>query len=336
MSADLETNLAADPSQLASQARRVAVGDLPTDVSVEKRAAYIDKWLRWGQSDSPHSRKQWAFLARDKRLDRDRWALDLWRSIVDREGKNRFAKDILEQRVPWSFYQQRFFGWFLGRFNVQAALAIFLPRWLAAAFHYTLSLVMVAAAFASLSAWKDNPDLPLRTFGGLLVFLVIVGLVFAIPRNGLPLYAYFNSLIPRLAAAVGIGYLFLFSAPHLVQMLNAYEPARHIWIAVAALTSAAWFYLMFHIHRRVEPPLALRALLRRSFSVLVLAVAYSALELLVVAPILFSKPFLFGVPPKDCAVHTDLHRLALCAAIALNLGVVLQLAWDEKPLTEPL
>jgi hypothetical protein len=323
--------------ELAGKAQRVLCGVcLPDEYrDVEKRARLIDNWLRWGQSDDPEARKRWAYLAFEGRLgDRDRWLLGLWRSILENKHPNHPCNEMI---APWlrDYYQSHFFGWFLRRFDVQSALAVFIPRWLSGVLHYGLALVVALVAFANLK-WSYAPAL--AVFLGLLGLLLSVGLVAALPGSDLKLYAYFNSLIPRLGAAVGIGYVFLFSAPHLVQMLNASQrPQRDFWLSAAALIVAALLYLMFHISRRVYPRLSIPALLQRSFSILLLAVAYSALELLIAAPLLFSIPFLCGIKPaEDCNVHADLHRLALCAAIALNLGVILQLAWDEQPLTEPL
>jgi hypothetical protein len=330
---ECEEGYEANRLPLETLAERVK-GELSVSRHKEDRALEMDNWLRWGQSDEPESRKRWAWLTEPTQgLDRDKWVLKLWQTIE----KDREIRTVIEGEVPWSFYQRHFFGWFLGRFNVQAARAVFVSwRWrLAGWLHYLLALVIVVGTFVSLQ-WPASPIPSFQVFLALLGFLVVVGFIAA--RSGLPLYAYFNSLIPRLAAAVGIGYIFLFSAPHLVQMINVLgEPTRNDWLTVVALSLAPLLYIMFHIHRRVDPPLKFSSLLRRSSSVLVLAISYSALELLVAAPILFSSSFLCGVTPNEgCLPHPNLHHLALCAAIALNLGVVLQLAWDEKPLTEPL
>ena len=330
MSSEYEAHEAKSMPDLARRVEEVRGGG-PPGASADQRAFQFDDWLRWGQSDDPQTRKQWAWLADKKRLDRDRWVLDLWRSFA----KDSEARAETETEAPWSFYQRHFFGWFLGRFDVQAACAVFVSWGLAGWLHYLLGLAIVITAFWRLQGTVE-PGPSFLAFGGLLAVLLAAG--FAVKLAGLPLYAWLNSLIPRLGAAVGIGYLFLFSAPHLVQMLNASQRRPlHFWLGVAGLVLAALLYLMFHIYRRVEPSLEWPSLLRRSLSVLALAVAYSALELLVAAPILFSKPFLCTTcPAAGCAVNADFHRLALCAAIALNLGVILQLAWDEKPLTEPL
>src|SRR5436305_7688195 len=84
----------------------------------------IDEWLRWGQSDDPRTRAQWAWLASKHRIDRDDWVLRLWRSILN--DRDQAAKKIIEAKVPWDFYQRHFFGWFLSRFDVRAARGVFI------------------------------------------------------------------------------------------------------------------------------------------------------------------------------------------------------------------
>jgi hypothetical protein len=142
-----------------------------------------------------------------------------------------------------------------------------------------------------------------------------------------------------LGAAVGAGYLFLSAAPQIVHVI--YGSSRPWWqysLVTLSLLASAFGYLLFHISRRVYPALRPGELCRRAAAVLSLAIAYASAGLLVAGPLLFSRSVLGvadgrGVFPKD---HVHWYHLALCGAVALNLGVILQLAWDEKPLTEPL
>lgn len=295
--------------------------------------AEIDNWLRWSQSNDPVTNRQWEWLA-GQGFDRDAWVLDVWRSV--RDDPKHLATSAIEAEVPWSFYQRHFFGWFLGRFDARAALAMFLDDRLAARLHRFLITVLVAVSWLSLGFYTTRLTPSLLVFLPLLILVALTGLYAR--RKGLPWYAYLNSLSPRLAAAVGIGYLFFFSAPHLVKILNdTWRPAWQLWLGVAALVSTAYVYLTFHISRRVHPRLPPGPLRKRSLAILALALAYASLGMLIAGPMLFSLPFLGAAASgQPFAVHADLPRLAFCAAVALNLGVLLQLAWDEKPLTEPL
>ncbi len=297
-----------------------------------KNGKLIDERLRWGQSDDPETRRHWAWLvSKESKIDRDDWVLQVFQSV--RDDKDRIARNVIEEKAPWDFYERHFFGWFLGRFDVRAARSIFIDPRKATRLHGLLVALLVAVPWLSLGRLDLTPSL--MVFAALLALVVLIG---STGMTGLPGYAYFNSLSPRLAAAVGIGYLFFFSAPHLIKILNdTWRPWWQLWMGVVALISAAFVYLSFHISRRVHPQLNKRDLFRRSGAILSLALAYSSLGLLIAGPVLFSQTFLStAAGGQTVTVQVDVHRLAFCAAIALNLGVILQLAWDEKPLTEPL
>jgi hypothetical protein len=139
-------------------------------------------------------------------------------------------------------------------------------------------------------------------------------------------------LFPRLAAGVAIGYLFLVSAPHLVQVA-AGETASAAAAAAGLLVAATFGYTVFHVSRRVHPGLRPWPLARRSTPLVALGGAYALLGLALFSP-------LFGLEEFHGAAASvpdlDLLQRLLLAAVALGLGMVLELAWEEKPLTEPL
>lgn len=296
-------------------------------------AHLVEDWLVWSQGDAPATRRHWLSLKASRAIpDRDRYVLALWKSIDRKNGANHAAKKTIEAKsAPWEYYQRHFFGWFLSRFNLPAARKVFADGPLIAGLHYLFFAVSLAAAGISFW-WSPVPDLKisLQSLGG-VAFLLILGGVF----SGIPKYAYIHSLIPRLGAAVGIGYLFLASAPHLVGLIDrsSWTPAE-LLLTAAALLAATLLYVPVHISRRVYPPPRWPKLFRLGFDVVALGVGYAALELLLFAPLLFSRSFLCEDP--ECTVSASPARQVLCAAIALILGIVLQLAWDEKPLTEPL
>ena len=284
---------------------------------------------------------RWSCLTLDAKMDRDRYVLDLWRSIAHPEGPNHGLIDWIEKsHAPWEYYRRHFFGWFLGRFDLGAARAVYadtvLARWLHplwAALAIALSIVAVGQGWSFATSMLAILGFAGFTFGA--------GLGFRFRKPSLPLHAYFQSLIPRLGAAVGVGYLFLISTSELVQILDALDRSPAFFIGSSLiLTLVSLLYIAFHIARRVHPQPGFGRLLRSSFSVLFLALGYTAIEIVAVGRLLFSPLFLCGAHPDPhgpaCIIHGEPYRLALCAAIALNLGVILQLAWDEKPLTEPL
>ncbi len=298
------------------------------EIAVSERMSFLNGWLRFVTSASPLFRMRWAALAKSASSlvnDRDSYALVLWRRIVtDARGEGDLIEYAEQHWGPWDYYERHFFGWFLGRFNLFDARRMFGAA--GAAPWFNLILLPVCLALAAF-ALQDGPDLE-RSCWALAagaVFLAAAG-----PALRLPPYAYLNSLIPRLAATVGIGYLFLVNAPQVAHYVCVLPRWHSLWFAAAMLLLTALAYIMIHIARRVDPPLRLKTLLWRSLDLWALAVSYAALGLAGAAPILFSRTVL------GAQVAVQPQHLALVAAVALNLGVILQLAWDEKPLTEPL
>lgn len=319
--------------RLAQTAVLVLLGKLPGLPDGVQRWKDLELWLRWAQSGDHRALMRWSHLTLNENIDRDRYVLDLWRSIEN--GENKGLIDWIEKdHAPWEYYRRHFFGWFLGRFDLGAARAVYADDVLARWFHpLWAGLAIALSALVVVKGWDFTASLwALAGFAG---FTLAAGLGFFYRRPSLPLHAYFQSLIPRLGAAVGIGYLFLTGTKELVGILDALDKKPVFFLGSSiALILVSLLYLAFHIARRVDPQPGFWRLLRSSASVLFLAVGYSAVELLVMGPLLFSPRFLCD--GSACAVHGGPYRLALCAAIALVLGVILQLAWDEKPLTEPL
>jgi hypothetical protein len=317
--------------ELAVKAREI-LNSFPVGIEdPTERAELLDSWLRWSQSDAKDSRMRWSFLAESGAIqDRDGYVLELWRSIANREF---LMQHVKQELGSWDHYERHFFGWFLSRFDLRSARGMFSTSRFVAWFNPLLAVVSLLLAGVAL-----YPTPALNTS---FVYLIVIALVFlAGLAMRLPLYVYAHSLSPRLAATVGIGYLFLANAPQVVRIVyESGRNSRQLWAATLLLLACALFYIMLHIWRRVHPPLRSGALLLRGLDLWALALSYAAIGAMLAGPILFSPSMLYGPtdgihPPRLVAPH--LHHLALVAAIALNLGVILQLAWDEKPLTEPL
>jgi hypothetical protein len=176
-----------------------------------------------------------------------------------------------------------------------------------------------------------------QTGGEWLVAALVVVAAFVVGKfaTGIQPAYYLQSLIPRMAVTTGLGYLFLFSASGLVAAIY-YNPLAPVWqiITSLALVLFVLIYMIQVIQRRVVPRLNLCQACQRSLHLLWLGLAYSAIGLLVSAPVLFTAIFLDGkpggnVPPPSPAA------LLTTAAIVLAIGVALQLVWDDKPVTEP-
>jgi hypothetical protein len=321
-------------ANLPDLAQKVKVGIFSPDLSPDQRFLLLDAWLRWAQSDGAKARMRWQYLASQQFQDRDGYVLDLWRSIVDVDGKNHDLLRLLEERLgSWDYYGRHFFGWFLSRFDLGAACRVFPVARLARALPWCLAGLALVAEASCFHFYGFNYTASLCAVLLLLATLPLLGWV-----SGLPSHAFVQSLIPRLAATVGFGYVFFVSTPQSVWALrhSSWVEAHWPW-ALLLLLGGAQLFIVLHIYRRVYPAPRLPVLFGRALNLLVLAIGYSSAGLLLAAPVLFSPSFLYssgtGEFPHPGAAF---HHLALLAAIALNLGVILQLAWDEKPLTEPL
>lgn len=101
-----------------------------------------------------------------------------------------------------------------------------------------------------------------------------------------------------------------------------------------ALILVVYLYMMQVLQRRVRPALSLYKTCQRAGNLLIMGVTYSAIGLLLTSPILFHTSF---VNPAEPYIYPESHMyLLIIAAIALAIGVVLQLVWEDKPVTEPL
>ena len=319
--------------RLAALARSARSGDLEPDREPAQRARLLVEWLVWSQDDAALRRWQHlAALAPGERIDRDRFLDGLLASLAEGGANHDLETGVHRLMEPWDSYRKHFFAWFLRRFEFRAACRIYSGRPLASWLGWLLAALAIVAECVCARRFGLDPTPAVAVFLGLVLTMVLVR-----PLGGLPREAYVRWITPRLAAAVGFGYLFLASASSVVRaLLYSRWLARHAALALVLLLAAAWLYVILHIYRRVRPGLRPPALLLRSGDVLALAACYAAAGLLLAAPLLFSAVFL-GCSPEDLRAHpVQAHHLALCAAVALNLGVVLQLAWDEKPLTEPL
>ena len=263
--------------------------------------------------------------------DRDDYTIRLWHSMNDDDGANQLAKKQVHQEITtWSYYERHFFNWFLGRFNVVDARQVFNKHWISRYIHLPLSLVTTALViwYFSLSC-KSSCDWLLALLSIVLVFTL--GNVCAWIK---PAY-YLQSLMPRLAVTTAIGYLFLFSANGVVTWIykNQLDLKQQVGIAMT-LVILVLFYMVQIIQRQVQPRLKVWPSFTRSLHLMLMAIAYSAVGLLISAPILFDP--LFISPADRSASAPPAGYLLITAAIALTIGVTIQLVWEDKPMTEPL
>ena len=290
-------------------------------------------WLRWVQSDHPRAILWWHWLDENRDpeiLDRDEYVVKLWKTIEAPNHPNRLAKTQVSETTAWSFYQRHFFNWFLNRYNTVDARRVFNGSWLNRYVHLPVSLLALAAV-----VWFFGWGCQTRCEWLVAALAIVLVFVAGNLASGIQPAYYLQALIPRMAVTTGLGYLFLFSASGLVAAIY-HNPLPAIWQIIISLALALFvlIYMIQVIQRRVVPRLNLWQACKRSFHLLSLGLAYSAIGLLISAPVLFTSTFLDGkpgntIPPASSAA------LLLTATIVLAIGVALQLVWDDKPVTEP-
>ncbi|MFW6012341.1 MAG: hypothetical protein ACOC7L_00085 [Acidobacteriota bacterium] len=335
---------------LARQVWRGTVRCLPSGSSMEL-ARIKNGMLSWAVSDEPYARRGWAVLAdhpvpegEDREAptlrDRDRYVETLWQRLEGCPAHSDFRTYLDGHLGARAYYRERIFEWFLRRFNPRAAFRIGKSR-VSAGLFYTVLLVFGVLASALLVGRQPvalvvaSLGLPSSAenwcrIGGGLGFLASF-LVVARCMTGMSWASSARVLFPRLGAAVAIGYVFLAGAPQLVRVI-AQESDVSALALTAVLVGGTLVYTVFHVYRRVHPPLRLPSLLGRAAVLVSLGASYAALGTAVFLPLLTYEPF-----------HDDpgLHRLTvpqtlLLGSVALVLGMALELAWEEKPLTEPI
>lgn len=320
-------------SRVEFEALQKATGPLSGNPDLE--TLLLHNWLRWCRSDATDAQMSWEYLAaRNPNLDRDELMLRLWEIYRGEEDNSRFRDVIEKGYVPKGYYERILFSWFLSRFNLVAARRIFRSTQGAG----WLNGSILAAALLGFAVFLIQPFKlwnALEAFGTFLVVLVLL-VVYASGRRLPLIYVTAHSLIPRLAASIALGYLFLASAPQLVRLIyeSGIKPPALFAIDLG-LSLAAFAYIWLHVSKRVRPTPRARKISARVFNVWALALAYAIALLLPMAPVLFSGSMMYG-PGNDLPTRVQFTKLLLCAMFALNLGVVLQLVWDETPLTEPL
>lgn len=308
------------------------------DLTPRESARFKDRFLRWAVADSPQRRRAWEAMARvDKgpdhqRLpelaplleDRDRYVETLWRRIGS-ERQHADLRELYEEIGARTPYQRALVDRFVRRFDLAGALRTSEARW--GSPWWFAALPAVALLFvASVLVVEPGPSWTFGTgLGGLLLTALLTG--YAARGN---LGTATQILLPRMAVGITIGYLFLAAAPHLVEVIGDLDGLAPLVLATFLLL-ATFGYTCFHIWRRVQPNPGAAKLAQRALHVLAIGGAYTALELLLFLPMFSSAAFFGGEVPEF-----GVSNLLLLATVALALGMVLELAWQERPLTEPL
>jgi hypothetical protein len=331
-------------------------------VPEEKACPEYDKylvfsyWLNWVQSDNNSnvcgsSLPFWIFNKKGHEA-RDTYLIRLLKSIDSKvslkeaiESSNKKFKDIyLSHKIPWSFYQDHFFYWYLRRYHLPYARAIYgIPI----TSNYYILCLMLITSFISIG-WNWNINLInvfimhntkyqllpiIQSYGdSVLLIITYCSILFYLccrvdSKGKMPLINAIHSLIPRLAATSVVGYLFLVSANSMVEYIVTKVDNRSGWIAVLVLLLGSGIYFGIEMAHRIRPLPSFRDCLLRMSNVIATGFMHACFIFSLGYPILK----FYGQVPVLCY-----QQKILLIMIILSIGIVLNIVWEENPVTEPL
>jgi len=129
-------------------------------------------------------------------------------------------------------------------------------------------------------------------------------------------------LLPRLAAAVAVGWLFLVSETPITGALLKSKPAP--WVALALVSVAG--YLWLEMGERCKPLLQDREAIARLLRIIFLGVAHS-LSIVLVSAQYFENTH---------NVNVGALELFLMSGTLLTVGIIINVVWAEEAVTAPL
>ncbi len=268
-----------------------------------------------------------ALKASQKSIDRDELALKVWSHL---EAEHQAA--IEQQYQSLEYHRRLLFDWLLGRYDLRRARRAVAKGGWAANAHLVLAVAMLSAfVLHHANAFGDH-----RTLGAIVLCAVFYGGVaaaltasFRAKLGSAPeaLAVALHSLVPRLAGAGAVGLVILASSGELLRVVVSTRP----WWLVG-LVLAGYAYLLLEMARRVHPFPPPRRLALHGLDVAATALAHST------ALALLAEGSLRKVLAGGEGSHGPFSwsQSAAVAVFVFTIGLVVNLIWAEKPVTEPL
>lgn len=285
-------------------------------------------WFRVREAETQNRKAN-----RQRSREREDVVLALWRRIQEEDSKS-----LLHHHDSVIHHQNHFSNWFLSRYDVARSRAVFAESVFLRHIHYSLLGGLLALAFLR-SDW-DSPlalDLTWSGIVGLYAASVLIPWVVALgrakgirsalrrgvlgdPFGAVALTHCVQALIPRLAATVLVGYLFLLSAGDLAGYLADGVSLRVVLAAGLVLLASLWLQMS----KRIQTPLTPRALLIRSLGVLATGACH--------AVGIVTLGWRLVVP----TVEMTFSGVLKISMFVLTLGWIFNVIWADEPVTEPL
>lgn len=302
-----------------------------------KKSNEFHEWFGWVQSDDTRAILWWHWVSKNKKTnetgERDEYVLELWHSVDDENAPNKDAKkEVNESITHWSYYQSHFFNWFLNRYHIRFAREVLTKNCFICSFHYwyfVLNLFIVLFYYI-----KPNLFTYEYVSGFILLSAIPILILYMTHKlSDLKIGNFIHSMVPRLSATITIGYLFLISIPDFIR--KVYQEINEYWLLFAgvSLILLVFLFILLNIHKRVKPDLSFKNLISRAVDIFILSISYSLSGLYILEPVIRKSVF---TNDQLALLHPCFSQLFFIASVSLAIGVILQLIWEEKPVTEPL
>jgi hypothetical protein len=274
------------------------------------------------------SDRNWlALKASQKTIDRDALALAVWEHL-----ETEHAAAIEAQYQSLEYHRRLLFDWLLGRYDLRRArLAAGAGRWAQQAHWFLLAGVLATFVLYRSGLFGRHPT-PWAAAACLALYGAVVAVLGVAFRARLAdraeaLTLALHSLVPRLAGAGAVGLVILASSQDLLRVVASTRPW---WLA--GLILAGYGYLLLEMARRVHPLPPPCRLALHGLDVAATALAHAtALALLAEGGL---RKVLAG--GEGSYGPFSWSQSAAVAVFVFTIGLVVNLIWAEKPVTEPL
>ncbi len=312
----------------------------------ENQSILFAYWFRWVLSDdvtrkSGSSLPYWLELKnREKELakeyskellKRDNYVLYNIHSVdatcsidtASNSHNSSYMEYINEKCNPWNHQKNIVYYWFLRRYKIDYARQIYGVSWI---WNLAIPWLMIITSFLSILLYQFiSPDYkPLST---LPLVILYMSLFFSM-WGKMDTDKVIHSLIPRLAATSLVGFLFIVSTPDLIKfIMNNLTATGKLFLPVALFITSIG-YIILEMTNRVKPMPDTRDTLWRAITVWGTGFMHSTLIILLCVDLL-------NIIPRD-VVQFNYLDLFIMILINLSIGIVLNIVWEENPVTEPL
>ncbi len=242
-------------------------------------------------------------------------------------------------------------GWFLGRYDWWGASRLACRclrtwitstrgrRWLAIG---AVTTAMISSLGVWLIGWLDGCTW--LQIGLAATYLLVLGIL----GIGMVKRTVLDLLLPRLLAAIGVGYLPLLLTAELwkiVYRFDATEPmslGRILIIDLGALLLSFVYLRWFEVEKKLArtPNLARRKVVWRALWILVFGLVASLCVGIMILDVVgrgLARAHFEGIPSGVPGIFGEVHTpiLWVFAPFALLIGVILQIFWEQTPISYP-